>query len=160
MFTAAACGGDDRSTDDGSILRAAQTVDEDSGREIDPCRLVTRVEAEEVLANPAEVERPREANNEYLATCRYVAPRGRSVAVLAVTVSRKNGQMGFENARRMEEEGVPIQRVSGVGDHAFWVGDPLNALYTLRDTVYLQIGGDLTVEQARSLALRALERFP
>jgi hypothetical protein len=63
------------------------------------------------LAAPAEAERPSEANNEYLATCRYIAQRGEGPGVLVVGVSRKNGPVGFANAKRMEELGVELQPV-------------------------------------------------
>lgn len=125
----------------------------------DPCVLVTGAEAEQVLGGPVETERPAEANNEYLATCRYVAMRGAGVAVLVVKVSRQSGTAGFQNARRMGEEGIAIQPVSGVGDDAFWVADPLHTLYVLQDTTYLDIGGDVQLEEVRPLALNALQRL-
>jgi hypothetical protein len=158
LFLMAACGGGDRSAADASMARAEQ-AQPTGGGENDPCALVTAGEAEQVLAAPPEAERPSESNNDYLATCRYVAPRGQGVAVLAVSVSRQNGPAGFENAKRMEEAGFKIQPVAGVGANAFWVGDPLHTLYVLHDTVYLDIGGDLQLEQARALALQAVERL-
>lgn len=155
---AAACGGGDDAADDQA--RAEQGPAGGTERaQMDPCALVTATDAEQVLGAPPETERPSEANNEYLATCRYVAPRGESVAVLSVMVSRQNGRYGFENARRMEEEGIRIEPVSGVGDDAFWVGDPLHTLYVLADTMYVSIGGDVQLEQARPLALQSIERL-
>jgi hypothetical protein len=159
----AACGGDGPGDAPGSDSRQAQPAAETAGTANDPCALVTRAEAAQVLDAEPEEERPSELNNDYLAGCRYVAPRGESVAVLAVKVSRQNGPIGFENARRMEELGIEIQPVTGVGDDAFWVDDeilaPAGTLYVLQDTVYLDIGGDVRLEQVRSLALRALERL-
>ena len=55
----------------------------------------------------------------------------------AASVSRQNGRYAFGNARRMEEEGMRIEPVSGVGDDAFWVGDPLHTLYFLDHTMYV-----------------------
>ena len=156
---AAACGGGD-SPDDAALARPEQAEQAGAVRaEVDPCALVTSAEAEQVLGAPPEAERPAEANNEYLATCRYVAPRGDGLAVLAVMVSRQNGRYGFDNARRMEEEGIRIEPVSGIGDEAFWVGDPLHTLYVLQDTTYVSIGGDVELEQARPLAVRSVERL-
>lgn len=159
----AACGGDGPGDAPGSDARQARSPAEASGGANDPCALVTRAEAAEVLGAEPEEERPSELNNDYLAGCRYVAPRGGSVAVLVVKVSRQNGPIGFENARRMEELGIEIQPVTGVGDDAFWVEDemlaPAGTLYLLRDTIYLDIGGDVRLEEVRPLALRALERL-
>ena len=158
----AACGGD--APGDDSVARAPEIRSAEASRAAnDPCALVTRAEAAQALgAEPGE-ERPSELNNDYMAGCRYVAPRGESVAVLAVKVSRQNGPIGFENARRMEELGIEIQPVSGVGDAAFWVEDeilaPSGTLYVLQDTTYLDIGGDVRLEQVRPLAMRALERL-
>ena len=153
-----ACGGGEAAEEGATVVVESSEPAPDS-EENDPCALVTGAEADEVLAAAAEMERPPEANNEYLATCSYVAPRGAGVAVLVVKVSRKSGTAGFENARRMDEAGFELQPVSGVGDQALWVGDPLNTLYVLSDTVYLDVGGDVQLEQARTLALRAVERL-
>jgi hypothetical protein len=153
LFLVAACKGEERA-DSASSAAANQT-----GADIDPCQLVTRAEAEQALAAAPDAERPSEANNEYLATCRYVAPRGEGVVVLAVSVSRQNGKVGFQNARRMEEEGFKIQSMSGLGDDAFWVADPLHTLYVLEGDTYLSLGGDVQLEQATPLARQALQRL-
>jgi len=161
--TMAACGGGDAGDDSTAGAEQAQPAAGSSSGTNDPCALVTAAEAEQVLAGRPDAERPSELNNDYVAACRYVAPRGESVVVLAVKVSRQSGRVGFENAKRMEELGIQIQPVSGVGDEAFWVEDQLQprfgTLYVLRDTTYLDIGGDVQLEQVRPLALRALERL-
>jgi len=159
---AAACGGGDDSAGSDSSAEQAQPAAGTTAAN-DPCALVTAAEAEQVLAAPAEAERPPEANNDYMATCRYVAPRGESVVVLTVSVSRQSGRVGFENAKRMGEGGIQIQPVSGLGDEAFWAVDVIQpqfgTLFVLQDSTYLDIGGDVQLEQVRPLALRALERL-
>ncbi len=100
----------------------------------------------------------REANNEYLATCRYVTPRGQSVVVLVVMVSsHEYGKQAFRTAQDQpfESQGVP-----GAGDDAFWTGDPLYTLYVLHGDVHLTVGGDVQLDQVKPLALKALERLP
>lgn len=161
LFLTSACAGGGASSNEAATPRGEQVQPpaEMVRRENDPCVLVTSAEAEQLLAALVETERPSELNNEYLAGCRYVAPRGESVAVLVVKVSRKSGAVGFQNAKQMEELGMEIQQVPGVGDDAFWVGDPLHTLYVLQDTVYLDIGGDVQLEQVRPHALTALQRL-
>ncbi len=126
---------------------------------IDPCALVTKAEAEEALGGPVgKLERPPEANiPPRLTTCRYVAQRGRGVAVITVMVrmgySGDESRLGFQSAK---EQFAEAQAAPGIGDDAFWVGNQLNIL---QGNVYLIIGGDLELDKAKILGQRALARL-
>jgi hypothetical protein len=121
--------------------------------------LVTKAEAEEALGGPVgKLERPPEANiPPRLTTCRYVAQRGRGVAVMTVMVrmgySGDESRLGFQSAK---EQFAEAQATPGIGDDAFWVGNQLNIL---QGNVYLIIGGDLELDKAKILGQRALERL-
>ncbi|MGH8195923.1 MAG: hypothetical protein ACREQ8_16225 [Woeseiaceae bacterium] len=139
------------SSDEGAAETAAPTADIP-----DPCALVTGADAEQALGAPiSESDRPREANNEYLATCRYVAPRGAGVAVMTIMVhGPESGRAGF---RSLREQPFDIEDVAGVGDEAFRIAD---TLYVLQGEVFFSIGGDLAPEQAKALAMKAIGRLP
>ena len=145
LFLLSACGSDE------STAPTARA-------EIDPCAVVTDADVEQVLGvESSESDRPTEANNEYLATCRYVAPQGQGVKVITVMVNgAEYGRVGFQTAK---EQTFESQDVSGVGDEAFWIGD-LNTLYVLQGDVHIAISGDVEVDQAKALALPALARLP
>lgn len=124
---------------------------------VDPCALVTQDEATAALGAPAgAAERPTEANNDNLSTCRYVAPRGQGVVVLAVMVYGIDvSRTAFQNAKAQP---FPSEPISGVGDEAFWVDDPLNTLYVLKGNRYVSFGGDVPRDRLRDLAVNAMER--
>ena len=124
----------------------------------DPCGLVTEADALQALNAPiSDTDRPIEANSEYLATCRYVAPRGAGVAVMTVMVhGPESGRAGF---RSLREQPFEIEDVAGVGDGAFWIGDKLGTLYVIHGGVFFSIGGDLALDQAKTLALKAIDRL-
>jgi len=134
-LTLTACGSDESPTETASV-------------EIDPCAVVTAADVEQVLsvAN-SEADRPSEANNEYLATCRYVAPEGQGLKVITVMVtSPEYGRAGFETAK---EQPFESEDVTGVGDDAFWMSD-LNTLHVLGGDVHISISGDVDLEQAKA----------
>jgi hypothetical protein len=123
----------------------------------DPCALVTDADAEQALGAPSESDRPSEANNEYLATCRYVAQRGEAVAVLTIMVhGQRNARGGFN---MLKEQPFEMEDVAGTGDEAFWIGD-LGTLYVLQGEFVFSIGGDVALEQAKALAMKAIQRLP
>jgi hypothetical protein len=142
----------------GSDESTAQTSSSAS-EPLDPCALVTETEAAEAMgAQTSESDRPSEANNKYLATCRYVAPRGLGLAVMTILLhGRQYGRMGFRTAG---EQPFDKETVAGVGDEAFRIGDPLNTLYVLKGDHYFTIGGNVEPDQARLLAMKATERLP
>ena len=151
--TLASCAGQERAASDS----AAAPKQSPTAAAVDPCALVTGAEAEQAFgASPATQERPPEANNENLATCRYTAPKGNTVAVLVVMVPQSTvARPWFDNNR---QQPLTNQAVTGVGDDAFWVGD-LNTLYVLRGNASFSIGGDVTMDQARQLAQTAVGRI-
>ncbi len=74
-----------------------------------------------------------------------------------------SGTEAGEPAKKRERPPEPIE---GVGEEAFWVGDPVTgAFYVLQDDVFLRlsVGGPADSAErrsrARKLALRALERL-
>lgn len=74
---------------------------------------------------------------------------------------KKKGPEGEE-----EEEGAPPQRVSGVGEEAYWLGNRVGgALYVLKGNIYLRvsIGGPYgqasKMRKSRLLAQKALARL-
>jgi hypothetical protein len=142
------------SSDEGPVETTREAAES-----VDPCSLVSEADAGQALGAPiSESDRPREANNEYLGTCRYVAPRGQGLAVMTVMVhSQEYGRAGFRTAR---EQPFDSEDVAGVGDNAFWIGDPLNTIYVLKGDIYFAIGGDVGLEQARTLAVSALAGVP
>jgi hypothetical protein len=65
-----------------------------------------------------------------------------------------------------EEEGTPPQKVSGVGDDAYWTGSRIGgALYVLKGNAYLRISiggsGDQTsrINKSKTLAQKAIARL-
>lgn len=126
---------------------------------LDPCALVTEADAAQALGAPiSESDRPREANSEYLATCRYVAPRGQGMAVMTIMLhSPQYGRAGFKAA---SEQSFDKKSVAGIGDESFRIDDPLNTLYVLKGEHYFTISGDVDAERARALAMKVTERLP
>lgn len=73
---------------------------------------------------------------------------------------------GERDKKKGEEEGVPPQKVSGVGDEAYWVGSRVGgALYVLKGNAYVRIsiGGPpdraTKIKKSKTLAQRALARL-
>jgi len=74
---------------------------------------------------------------------------------------------GKERGREEEEEeGAPPQKISGVGDEAFWVGSRIGgALYVLKGNSYLRVsiggGGPQSdkIQRLKSLAQKVTERL-
>lgn len=148
LLLLAACG-----SGEGSAETAGTTVDVP-----DPCALVTDADAEQALGAPSESDRPREANSGYMATCRYVAPRGDGVAVMTIMVhGHESGRAGF---RLLREQPFEIEDIAGVGDGAFWMGGQSGTLYVLHGEMFFSIGGDLALEQAKALAMKVVDRLP
>jgi hypothetical protein len=154
VLVAAACSPSDETQVSDTPTPAAQPAGA-----IDPCTLVTGAEATAALgATAGAPERPTEANIENLSTCRYVAPRGQGVAVLAVMVYGSDvSKMAFESAKAQPFTNEPV---TGVGDEAFWIGDPLHTLYVLKGGRYVSFGGDVSRDQAKALATTAIQRLP
>ena len=71
-----------------------------------------------------------------------------------------------EEREEADEKKNEPRRMAGLGDEAFWVGDPMaGALYVLRGEVFLRVsvGGPRDqaqkIKRARTLAIYALKRL-
>jgi hypothetical protein len=97
-----------------------------------------------------------------------------AVGVPLVTDSKRSGPQQYWQAQFNSKVGAapgrkkkePPKRVAGLGDEAFWVGDPITgALYVLKGEVFLRlsVGGppdqSEKIKRARALALYALRRL-
>ena len=131
--------------------------------EIDPCALVTSTEAAEALGvSNVRVERPDAGNIPLrLGTCLYSGERGEGVAVLNVMVRRGHSlaesTVGFEGMRETYAETSGVVDVPGISDQAYWIGD-LKQLWVLKGILQLGVSGDISLEKARALAAKAVER--
>lgn len=135
---------------------AGQTA---AGEHVDPCTLLTASEAEQVLGAPPGGDGPSVTSNEYISSCTYLTTREGRAVMLTVGLSRQNGAVMFDNAKRMDEEGMAVEPVSGIGEDAVWVGD-LQTLYVLKSGTNLAVGGSIDLDQAKTIAARAVERLP
>jgi hypothetical protein len=79
---------------------------------------------------------------------------------------RERGAEGGAGSGEEEEEGMPAQRVKGIGDEAYWVGNQkVGVLYVLKGDQFLRvsIGGPeeqrVKTEKMKALAKRALARL-
>jgi Protein of unknown function (DUF3558) len=154
-----ACGGSEAPPANNASSAATQPAPQVSSAGLDPCALVTSVEATQALgAAVGPAERPKEANHPpRMATCRYVAPRGQGVAVMSVLVqlsdTANQARRGFQAAKE-QFPGATV--VPGLGDDAFAMANQLNVL---KGTVYLNITGDFDLETSKTLAQSALQRL-
>jgi len=160
-----ACGGNGGDDDSAQPPQANEPLSSvtspASGGQLDPCSLLSNADVSEALgATVSQAERPSEAQF----ACRYTAPRGQGLAVLTVAVTRSpssaSARTGFQSTldslkSQFPESQFPglLQSLTGVGENAFYLGDQL---HVLRGAAYLVIGGDVSLEQATSLAQKAL----
>ena len=151
-------------------------------RHRDPCRLLTDAEVRAVQGQAPTQKIPSEqpAGSFRFTQCFYrTAELSSSVSValgIPLTDSKRSGprdywQAQFKSKERDEreepdEKKQEPRRLGGLGDEAFWVGDPVTgALYVLRGEVFLRVsvGGPLDqsqkIKRARTLAIYALKRL-
>ena len=151
-------------------------------RHRDPCRLLTDVEVRTVQGHAPAQKIPSEqsAGSFRLTQCLYRTPEFTSSVSVAVgiplaTDGKRSGPRRYwetqfskeeESAEREEKESEGPKRVAGVGDEAFWVGDPMaGALYVLKGEIFLRlsVGGPPNqaqkIKRSRVLALYALKRL-
>lgn len=147
----------------------------------DPCSLLTKSEIQAVQGH-APVEKvlsEQPAGSFRFRQCLYRTPEYTSSVSVAVgiplaTDSKRSGprqywqqqfhgQVSAAPGRKKKEPPKPI---AGLGDEAFWVGDPMTgALYVLKGEVFLRlsVGGppDETqkIKRAKALASHALKRL-
>ena len=166
----------------GMLLLFASTQGTVAQRHRDPCRLLTDAEVRAVQghAPTRKISSEQPAGSFRFTQCFYRTPElSSSVSValgIPVTDSKRSGprdywQAQFKREERDEreesdEKKQEPRRVAGLGDEAFWVGDPVTgALYVLRGEVFLRVsvGGSADqsqkIKRATTLAIYALKRL-
>lgn len=165
----------------GMLILIAFAKPADAQRHRDPCRLLTDAEVRAVQGHTPAHKIPSEqpAGSFRFTQCFYRTPEFTSSVSVAVgipltTDSERSGprqywQQQFHpkvSAAPGRKKKEPPKPVDGLGDAAFWVGDPVSgALYVLKGEVFLRVsvGGvpDQTqkIKRARALALNALKRL-
>jgi hypothetical protein len=166
----------------GMLLLFASAQRTVAQRHRDPCRLLTDAEVRAVQGQAPTQKIPSEqpAGSFRFTQCFYrTLELSSSVSValgIPLTDSKRSGPRDYWRAQfEREERAEPEEsdekkneprRVAGLGDEAFWVGDPVTgALYVLRGDVFLRVsvGGSPNqsqkIKRARTLALYALKRL-
>jgi len=165
----------------GILLLLASPSRTDAQRHRDPCRLLTDAEVQAVQGHsPAEkIPSEQPAGSFRFTQCFYRTPEFTSSVSVAVgipleTDSKRAGprqywQTQFDAQLRPKpgrKKKEPPKPVPGLGDQAFWVGDPVSgALYVLKGEVFLRlsVGGPpdhaVKIKRSRALAVYALKRL-
>ena len=150
-------------------------------KRFDPCSLLTKSEIQVVQGHaPAQNVPSEQPAGSFLFTqCFYRTPEFTSSVSVAVgiplaTDSKRSGprqywQQQFHapvSAAPGRKKKEPPKPIAGLGDEAFWVGDPkTGALYVLKGEVFLRLSvggpGDQTekIKRARALASHVLKRL-
>jgi hypothetical protein len=164
----------------GILLLLASAQRADAQRHRDPCQLLSDAEVRAVQGHAPAQKIPSEQPGSFRFTqCFYRTPElTNSVSValgipLATDTNRSgprqywqtqfNPQVKAAPGRKKKE---PPRPVAGLGDEAFWVGDPMTgALYVLKGEVFLRlsVGGPPDqaekIKRAKALAVYALKRL-
>lgn len=154
-----------------------------AARKFDPCKLLTRSEIKAVQGEPVTDAKSSERTGGgfVFAQCYYtVATHIKSVSL---EVTRPDPNQGAvpgprdhwkelfhgdvaRKAQDEEKESGKPQPVAGVGEEAFWTGNPIvGALYVLKGQSYLRIsiGGSedqaVKIQKAKALAGKAVKRL-
>ncbi len=166
----------------GMLLLLASAQRTAAQRHRDPCRLLTDAEVRAVQGHePAQkISSEQPAGSFRFTQCFYRTPElSSSVSValgIPLTDSKRSGPRDYwqaqfkrgesEEREESDEKKNEPRRVAGLGDEAFWVGDPVTgALYVLRGEVFLRVsvGGPADqaqkIRHARMLATYALKRL-
>jgi len=165
-----------------SLLASGSTV---ASGNFDACKLIAPSEIEAVQGEAVLDAKSgnRMTGGFAIAQCFYALPSQAKSVSLEVTrpdptqsapsglrdrwkkLFHEDGDQEGEGERE-EEAGKP-QPVSGIGDEAFWSGNPLvGALYVLKGDSYLRIsiGGaedaSVKIRKTKALAQKALKRLP
>lgn len=163
------------------LLLLALAKRTDAQRHRDPCRLLSDAEVRAIQGHAPAQKIPSEqpAGSFQFTQCLYQTAEFTSSVSVAVgiplsTDSKRSGprqywQTQFEkqvSAAPGRKKKEPPKAVAGLGDQAFWVGDPITgALYVLKGEVFLRlsVGGPSDeaqkIKRARALALHALKRL-
>jgi hypothetical protein len=165
----------------GMLILIAFAKPADAQRHRDPCRLLTDEEVRVVQGHAPSQKTPSEqpAGSFQFTQCFYRTPEFTNSVSVAVgapraTDSRSSGPRQYwqeqfhpkVSAAPGRKKKEPPKPIAGLGDEAFWVGDPVSgALYVLKGEVFLRVsvGGapdqTLKIKRARALALNALKRL-
>ncbi len=169
----------------GMFLLLASAQRADAQRHRDPCRLLSDAEVRAVQGNaPAQKIPSEQPTGSFRFTqCFYRTPELTNSVSVALGIplatggnpsgprqywqsqfNKEESEEAKAEAGRKEKE--PPKPVAGLGDQAFWVGDPMSgALYVLKGEVFLRlsVGGppDQTqkIKRAKALAVYALKRL-
>lgn len=167
MGLAAACGGSSESKEAGrgnSVVATPASAEPVAAKPSerltlaaireDPCRLVTRQEAEALFGRAAQVPSKGRAVGAVEATCGYAVETTRPSEVRTMTISimfsPDRVKRGMDGKRFMEgarqgveaEGGVPLP-ISGLGDEAFCVSSASGAsIFSRTGDVVLTVGGN------------------
>jgi hypothetical protein len=153
----------------------------DAQRHRDPCRLLSDAEVRAIQGHAPSQKIPSEQPSAsfQFTQCLYRTPEFTNSVSVAVgipleTDSKRSGprhywQTQFDKSVRAtpgRKKKEPPKPVAGLGEQAFWVGDPITgALYVLKGEVFLRlsVGGppdqSQKIKRARALALYALKRL-
>lgn len=164
----------------GIIFLSAFAERAEAQRHRDPCRLLSDAEVRAVQGHAPAQKVPSEqpAGSFRFIQCFYRTPEYTNSVSVAVgipleTDSKRSGPRHYWQQQfhaqvitapgRKKKE--PPKRVAGLGDEAFWVGDPVTgALYVLKGEVFLRVsvGGPpdqaLKIKRATALVSSALKR--
>lgn len=166
----------------GTLLLLASAERTVAQRHRDPCRLLTDAEVRAVQGHaPAQkIASEQPAGSFRFTHCFYRTQELSSSVSVALGIplaeSKRSGPRDYwraqfnreeSNAREeTDEKKNEPRRLAGLGDEAFWVGDPVTgALYVLRGEVFLRVsvGGPTDqaqkIKRARTLAIYALKRL-
>ena len=150
-------------------------------RERDPCRLLSDAEIRATQGHAPAQKIPSEqpAGSFRFTQCFYRTPEYTNSVSVAVGVPletdrkrsgpRQYWQQQFHakvSAAPGRKKKEPPRRVAGLGEEAYWVGDPMTgALYVLKGEVFLRVsvGGPpnqaVKIKRATALASHALKRL-
>ena len=149
-------------------------------KKVDPCSLLTKSEIQAVQGHaPAQkISSEQPAGSFRFAQCFYRTAEFTSSVSVAVgiplaTDSERSGprqywqqQFHRQSAAPGRKKKEPPKPIAGLGDEAFWVGDPMTgALYVLKGEVFLRlsVGGPphetQKIKRATALASHALKRL-
>ena len=149
--------------------------------EFDPCSLLTDSEIQAVQGHaPVQKIASEQPSGSFRFTqCFYRTPEYTNSVSVAVglplpTDGKRSGPRDYwrqqfhpqVKAAPGRKKKPPPKPITGLGDEAFWVGDPLSgALYVLKGDVFLRVsvGGPTDeaqkIKRAKALASRALKRL-
>ena len=170
--------------------------DASSGKNVDVCALVNSAEIEAVQGEPIKETKPsvQQSSNFLMSECFFgtgTSNKSVSLALAAPDPARPSALTPREFWRKQfhppepEEDEKPVagkaskkaevereeeprkpRRIDGLGEEAYWVGNPVSgALYVLKGDAFLRIsvGGEkdesVRIKKTRTLAQKALERL-